>query len=89
MLGFFLDAYHAIAANLSDTKPLRVRNFLQEYLGAFSLLLEIGDRLAYVIFNDVVAQNYTNGVPVCEMLGQCQSVRDSTLSILVCVIQVL
>ena len=90
MLGFFFDARHAIAANFCDTKSLRIGNFLQEDLGAFSSASGNSPTAWQMLFSMMLSPRITQiGVAAREILGQRQSVRDSALSFLVGVIQML
>ena len=78
-----------LAADFGHPEPLRVSNLLEQNLGPLLLLFEVGYSLANVVFDNIVAQDHANGLAVCEMFGQRQSVGDAAFPFLVGVVQML
>ena len=83
LFGFFLDTDHVITTNLGYTKPLRVGNFLDQNLGAVLLRSEILGRLADIVLDDVIAQDYADRLTACKVPRQAERFGNSTFSFLV------
>src|SRR5262245_42450923 len=73
--------------NLSHTEALRVGDALQHDLRTLFLPHEVVYSGTNAVLDDVVAQNHTNLVTTGEPLGELQSVGNTTLSILIGVVQ--
>ena len=83
-----LDTDDAIAGDFGHTEALRVGYFLEQDVGAYGLPAETIGRRQNVPLDDVIAQHHANLLPVGEVLGERQGVRNAAFAFLVGVVDV-
>jgi len=88
LLWLLFNANHAVSPQFRHAETLRVGNFLQQNLCSVALFFELFDSMADVRFDNVVAQDYADGIVASKIFSQAECLRDPTLSLLVRIIDV-
>src|SRR6267143_1646983 len=86
---FFFNADDIIPTNLRHSKALGIRNLFQQNFSAMFLTLEVFSSITNIVFNDVVAENDADWIAVSKIFRQSKSLRDTTFTLLIGVIQML
>jgi len=76
MLGLLFDTDDAITIEDWNSEALRVRNFLQDDVAASRIVRELLVGRDDIVLDDVVSQNYANGLSVSKVPCKTQRIRE-------------